>query len=119
MREFLRGLLDIGYLRPDALERSIVVFEMQKTLLRLVGWLLAGMLTLALLAVTIFWLINRKDEALLPEVAQAIVFTLPLSEAMQRNAYFILLGLEAPIGEDALAAEMRFFAAQKIGRAHV
>lgn len=64
---------------------------LMKTLLRLVGWLLAGMLTLALLAVTIFWLINRKDEALLPEVAQAIVFTPPPPEAMQRNAYFVLL----------------------------
>ena len=85
---------------------------LMKTLLRLVGWLLAGLLTLALLAVTIFWLINRKDEALLPEVAQAIVFTPPPPEAMQRNAYFVLLGLGAPVGEDALAAGMRFFAAQ-------
>lgn len=29
VREFLRGLLDIGYLRPDAPERPVVAFEVQ------------------------------------------------------------------------------------------
>ena len=84
------------------------MFSLLKFLFRFICWLLV----LTLLVAAFAWLANRKDEALLPEVAQALTFTPPSAEAMQRNAYFVFLGLGVPADEDAQAAAARFFVAQ-------
>ena len=90
-----------------------------QTVFRTVGrWVRALLLAaLALLAagVLVLWWVNRQDEPLRPEVAQALAFSAPTPEAMRRNGYFRLLGLGAPPAEDAQAAGERFFAAQVRG----
>lgn len=85
---------------------------------RILLWLVLGLLGLLVVAVAALWLANRHDEPLRPEVARLLHFAPPTAQAMQTNGYFILLGLNAPTGEDARAAGQRFFAMQMKGYDH-
>lgn len=81
-----------------------------RTFTRLLRWaaaaLLAGVAAIALILVVANW----SDEPLRPEVAALQRFTAPEADAMQRNGYFLMLGLDAPPTESAQAAGLRRFA---------
>ncbi len=64
---------------------------------------LAGLVLLVLAGVVFVLVFNRFDEKLTPE-AQALLAPRAVAGNPQTNAYFVLLGMRAPAGQDALAA---------------
>ena len=72
--------------------------------------LAVGALLLVLALLAAMRLLNWRDDALRPEVMSAAKFTPPDAEAMRRNGFFTLLGLDAPPGQDAHAAGERAYA---------
>ncbi len=77
--------------------------------LRLAIAALLLLLTLTALMAAAFVAANWRDEPLLPEVAALPHFAAPDAEAMQRNGYFVMLGLDAPAEENARATGVRRF----------
>ena len=72
--------------------------------------LTVGALLLVLALLAAMRLLNWRDDALRPEVMSAAKFTPPDAEAMRRNGFFTLLGLDAPPDQDAHAAGERAYA---------
>lgn len=74
---------------------------MRRTI-KIILWLLGGLLLLALLALIFVQVYNRFDDPLTPE-AQALVASRPVPGVPDGNAFFMLLGMRAPAGKDAMA----------------
>ncbi|MDR2187934.1 MAG: hypothetical protein LBE62_07780 [Azonexus sp.] len=85
---------------------------------RLLRWLFAALALLLCGLIAVAWWVNRHDDPPLPEITAAMRFAPPTPEAMDNNAYFTLLGLDAPPSEDAAATGQRRFAADMRAYAH-
>jgi len=83
---------------PDA-------FAMKK-LLRWIVCIVLGLLALPLIFFAVLLAANWRDEPLTPEAARLLAPP-PAPQSDAANAYHVLLGLNAPDGEDALAAGRR------------
>lgn len=74
--------------------------------LRIGLWILLVLVALPLAGVLLVIAVNRFDEPLTPQ-AQALLQAQPVPGDPSRNAYFVLLGLRAARGEDAMAQGRR------------
>lgn len=108
----LSAVLLLGYLiQPftrrrqalhDLLTDTVVTLTPGNAVRRLIAaflYLLASVLTLILAALLAWTAINAGDDALKPEVAQAMVWK-PPTNALDDNGYLVLLGKDAQAGTD-------------------
>lgn len=70
--------------------------------LKALGWLMLALGGLAALGLAALIVANWNDDALSEAAQQALQYTPPTEQALEGNGYLIVMGLDAPIGGDAI-----------------